>query len=523
MSENEGDSKKAEVPKDHWLSGLVKGEPVPEKIIPEKQTSKGTKPTPHCPTGPGQGKTEPVKRIGSSKKETKKASAPGSAADIKAPEATPAKRAAADIKAPEAIPAKRAAADKAPEEVAVQTKKAETEKKAAKEKTVVVSLREAKAAHRAEQNPSPPRRVRRNRASSKTVDPSTRVVILKPSEVKERAVLYKAMATMLDSGIGIVGVFEFLAEQAQSRGLSEACRRTAQNLAAGHPLHIIAQAERRLFTVSASKMLEVGLKTGKLVRIIERISEDENARWQMRQRLVSQLRYPVCLAFLALAAAVLVPPLVLAGILEEVVALSDEPPALTMALLKFSSFLSSPVVWGIGLCCVGFLIFVLTRTGIKERLTWLEELAWRLPAIGSLLQVTSSIRFLQIFAMNYEVGLPAPMALRLAAQSSGSRFVAEKGEGMKERLIAGETLYAAIEQADFLPQLACEAVKVGDEIGRIPVMMRKAAEILSAELEYRIEAFLTVLEPLLLSVLGVGVGVFALGCLLPILKLAETL
>ena len=129
MSENEGDSKKAEVPKDHWLSGLVKGEPVPEKIIPEKQTSKGTKPTPHCPTGPGQGKTEPVKRIGSSKKETKKASAPGSAADIKAPEATPAKRAAADIKAPEAIPAKRAAADKAPEEVAVQTKKSRDRKK----------------------------------------------------------------------------------------------------------------------------------------------------------------------------------------------------------------------------------------------------------------------------------------------------------------------------------------------------------------------------------------------------------
>ena len=90
-------------------------------------------------------------------------------------------------------------------------------------------------------------------------------------------------------------------------------------------------------------------------------------------------------------------------------------------------------------------------------------------------------------------------------------------------MIAGESLSDALELEGLLPQIAVESIRVGEQTGNFSVMMRKAADIMLAELDYRIETSLKLIEPMLLMTLGVFVGIFAAGCLLPILKLAESL
>ena len=113
--------------------------------------------------------------------------------------------------------------------------------------------------------------------------------------------------------------------------------------------------------------------------------------------------------------------------------------------------------------------------------------------------------------------------LSLSFEATGSHVMKQISKRVHDRVIAGESLSDALELEGLLPQIAVESIRVGEQTGNFSVMMRKAADIMLAELDYRIETSLKLIEPMLLMTLGVFVGIFAAGCLLPILKLAESL
>jgi type IV pilus assembly protein PilC len=341
--------------------------------------------------------------------------------------------------------------------------------------------------------------------------------------IRQRALVLRALSVMMEAGIVVYGAFEFLAEQCEDLEISLACRRIAQELAQGKSLAKVALREPRLFQETSARMLEVAVRTGKLVAVLDKLATDEEDRWAFRSRLTSQLVYPVLLATLALLTAVLLPPLALSKLLDQMLKFTDDPPFVTVLILKVSNVLSSPTVLACIVCGVTLALVSLRLRVVQERLRDLEYLLWSVPGVGPFLRVVFSIRFCQLFSMMNEVGLPAMQCLELASAATGSRVIGRLTPVMQSTLMAGGTLSESLAAADFLPRLCLESVESGEQVGKIPVMMRSASRLLSTELEYRMEALLALLEPLMLSFLGVCVGVFALGCLLPILKLVETI
>lgn len=340
---------------------------------------------------------------------------------------------------------------------------------------------------------------------------------------RERLAVYKAIAVMVESGIPIFGAFEFMADQVENEQVRESCHRMAQELATGFTLSAAARREPVLFSDSSARLLDVGMKSGQLVAVLKRLADDEQKNWEMKQRIWGQLVYPLCLALLALGVAIILPPLVLSRILEQVVTLTDEPPALSVAILKGSRALSSPLFLSIALLVASLTAYLLTKPNVRDKLLDLEGYVWRIPWIGDVPRIAFSCRFLQVFSLSYEVGLPADQCLRLAARASGSRVIALAGGRMSHSLQQGDTISESIASAGILPKLAVEAVRAGEQVAELGKLIGKASDILLSELDYRIEAAMKLMEPMLLLVLGFFVGLFAVGCLLPILKLAETL
>jgi type IV pilus assembly protein PilC len=328
---------------------------------------------------------------------------------------------------------------------------------------------------------------------------------------------------MLEAGLPIFGAFEFLAEQAETEEVRVACRRMAMDLATGHTLPRAARSEPALFSPAAVRVLEVGMQSGMLVAILQRLADDEDQNWRLRNRIWGQMIYPLALAILALAAALLLPPLVLAGVLEEVVKLSTDPPAITVWILSASSALSSPATIAGILLFFCLAVYLLSQAAFRERLWRLEPFLWRLPWIGDVLTNVLTTRFLQLFSLTTEVGLPVLQGLSLSFEATGSHVMKQISKRVHDRVVAGESLSDSLELEGLLPQIAVESIRVGEQTGKFSVMMRKAADIMLAELDYRIETTLKLIEPMLLMTLGVFVGIFAAGCLLPILKLAESL
>ena len=332
---------------------------------------------------------------------------------------------------------------------------------------------------------------------------------------------YRSLSVMLSSGVQLFACFEFLSRDAESKELSAACKRIGQRLVEGYPLPRAVAPERSFFDDKTVRLLEVGYKSGALNKILKRLAEDQEASWKLESQLQSQLYYPLGIAALGTLGVLVLPPLVLNDLLEQVVKFTDEPPAITQALLSFSAFLSSPWTIGVALALIvglGFFIRTPYWMRMKRRL---ELFYWEIPGISELWQSVVAVRFLSVFALTYDCGLPATQCLLLSSGATGSTRVEAVGPTMKETLVAGGTLRETLESGNFLPPLVLEAVEAGQQTGKVADLLQRSADILSAEVQNRIEIVAKLVEPLVLTVLGFFVGLFALGCLLPIIGLVE--
>ena len=215
---------------------------------------------------------------------------------------------------------------------------------------------------------------------------------------------YRSISVMLSSGVQLFACFEFLSRDAESKELSAACKRIGQRLVEGYPLPRAVAPERSFFDDKTVRLLEVGYKSGALNKILKRLAEDEEASWKLESQLQSQLYYPLGIAALGTLGVLVLPPLVLNDLLQQVVKFTDEPPAITQALLSFSAFLSSP--WTIGLAVVlmagtGFFIRTPYWSALKRRL---ELFYWEIPGVSELWQSVVAVRFLSVFALTMSVG-----------------------------------------------------------------------------------------------------------------------
>ena len=334
---------------------------------------------------------------------------------------------------------------------------------------------------------------------------------------------YRSLATMMAAGVPLFAIFEFLAREPDYPEIGFASQRIAQNLVRGQALHQAVASERALFDPVSVKMLEIGYRSGKLCVILERLAAQKEANWELAAKIRSQLTYPLGIAALTLVGVMLIPPLVLADLLEQIVALTSEPPLLTRWLLSFSSFVGSPLA--LSLMALFFVVGIgAMNRGYGQRFFEIyEKNLWSIPVVGDFWKTVVSYRFLGMFALTYDCGLPITQCAVLSAAATGSPTAELKGPEIKNALVEGLGVRQALESADFLPHMALESVEAGEQSGTLPLLMERAAELLKSEVTSRMEMVTKFVEPIVLFCLGAFVAVFALGCLLPIIRLAETL
>jgi type II secretory pathway component PulF len=348
-------------------------------------------------------------------------------------------------------------------------------------------------------------------------------VYVKPATGREMVTFYRSISIMISSGVPLFACFEFLAREGESKRLSETCQRISQRLVQGITLHKAASLEPAFFGQKAVRLMEVGFQTGSLTKILARLATDEEEAWELSNQLKSGLVYPVGIAVVATIAVMILPPLVLNDLLAQVVQLTAEPPVVTQVLMKFSAFISSPWVIAGLILMVSGTIFISRTSYFSRFMDFAEIYLWKLPIVGDLWRSMVAVRFLSVFSLTYDCGLPATHCMLLSASATGSKFAHDQGPHMKQALIEGATLRECFELGGVLPQLALESVEAGQQTGQVSDMLTNSAMIIKAELQSRIEAVAKLVEPMVLMTLGAFVGVFALGCLLPIIKLAEGL
>jgi type IV pilus assembly protein PilC len=341
--------------------------------------------------------------------------------------------------------------------------------------------------------------------------------------VKDKAVFSRQFAVLMNAGVAIVRSLGVLAEQCTNPKLKHALLEISSDVQSGMDLSESMRKHPDCFDGLYVSMVQAGEIGGVLDEVLNRLAKLLEDVARLQNQIKSALSYPMVVGFLATAIFVgmtvfLIP--IFAGIFED---LGTELPPLTQFLMFVSEILRSWRALFIVGAVIGFFIaykqYYKTPVG---RLT-IDRLSLKLPLFGDLIQKSAVARFSRTFGALTRSGVPILTCLEIVRDTSGNQVVANAIDAARAEIQQGGVISLALQKENVFPIMAIQMISIGEETGELDAMLMKVADFYEDEVEQAVKALTSVLEPLMIVVLGGMVGTILLAMYLPMFKVFEEL
>lgn len=342
----------------------------------------------------------------------------------------------------------------------------------------------------------------------------------KKIKLKDISLFCKQMSVMLESGIPLNNAVDILEQQATSKNLKSSLKIVSKSLKEGSQLSKAMLDQEGMFPDLLIRMVQAGEKTGKLDEVLERMSEHYNKELKTSRQIRGAMIYPAVLAFLAVAATLVLLYVVIpnfSGIFEQSgVAL----PLPTRIVLAASNFVQS--YWYILFGGVGLLVFLFLRYRSTEAGRYqLDQLKLKMPVVKGPMQKIVTARFASTLATLTSAGIPLVEAIDSAAATTNNAVVIDKLRIANEGLQKGERLTGMLTSTGLFPPMMLSMVKIGEESGSLESMLNKTSDFYEEELEAAIKQLLSLLEPAMIIVMGIIIGGIVASVMLPMFEIAN--
>lgn len=338
----------------------------------------------------------------------------------------------------------------------------------------------------------------------------------------DMAVFTRQLATMISAGIPLVESMEILEEQAEDPGFKLVCGRIIESVRSGTDFSEALSKYPKIFNRIYVSMVKAGEASGALDTILVRLAQYMEASEALRREIKSAMTYPV----VSLVLILLIVGGLLVGIVPKFetifVTLGVDLPAPTQILLSVSRFLSSNILYilaGIAAAVTGFILWKKTSTGERQ---W-HWILLKVPIFGPLLRKVAISRFARTFATLIQSGVPILGALEIVSVTTGNRIIEEAVTAAKESVKKGETLGEPLGRSGVFPPMVTRMISIGERSGALEQLLEKISEFYDQQVKTTVEALTSLIEPLLIAVMGALVGGIVLSIFLPILKIQEAL
>ena len=328
------------------------------------------------------------------------------------------------------------------------------------------------------------------------------------------------LSTLLAAGLPLLQALDVLAEQAREQRLRDVLQALARDIQQGRKFSEALGRFPDLFTALYRGTVANGEMTGRLDAALESLAAFLDRDVEFRRKVREVLIYPTIV--LAMAGIVLSIFLVfIIPAFERVYARSHaELPLLTRALLAWSRAvrIGSPFL----LAAMASLFVPGVREGVRHAvIVPLQRMLIRIPRVGSLAQMALLSRFAHSLAMTLQSGVPLLSALDVAGTIGAPLRFDVMVENLKRSVMQGRRLSDAMRASGWFTPVFLRMVNVGEETGRLDVMLARVAAILDRDFDAGVRRFLTLLEPLLILLVGAIVGVILMSLYLPMFGLAK--
>jgi type IV pilus assembly protein PilC len=346
--------------------------------------------------------------------------------------------------------------------------------------------------------------------------------------VRELAVFSRQFATLIASGMPMLRSLYTLEDQTEDERLSEAIGGIRQDVEAGSSLADAMGRRPQIFDKLFRAMVQSGESSGRLDEALERIAYQLEKLDALRREIRSAILYPA-FVFAAAVAVMLAVVIFIVPIFADAFkeAVSDQPgesaalPALTQMMVDISGFLKGYwFIWVPAAIGAVFVFFQWKKTD-KGRSQW-DHVKLKLPMhIGDIVQKAAVARWSRTFSGAVASGVPLLESIKLTGQTSGSAPVEQAMDAVYASVKSGGTLAHPIEEAAVFPPMVGHMVSVGEESGQLEAMLTKVADFYEAEVDTKVKALTSLIEPAMIVVVGGMVGFIVIAMYLPLFSLYD--
>jgi len=332
--------------------------------------------------------------------------------------------------------------------------------------------------------------------------------------LEELILFTRQMATLLRAGVPLLRALAGQIESAPNERLAEALQGVRETVEAGRSLADGLARYPDVFSEVYVHMIRVGEASGTLEEVFNRLAGYLEQEKDTRDRTKQAVRYPIIVVVAISVAFVILNIVVIPKFAGLFSGLDTELPLPTRILIGISDF-SRSYGWLFVLVAAAGVIslrrYVATEPG---RRVW-DRWKLKLPVMGDIFYKLALSRFTRTFATTTFSGVPVTEGLNVVSRAVGNRYVGEHVAAMREGVERGESLYRTARREGLFPLTVLQMIEVGEETGAVDEMMEQVAEYYEREVDLKIDHLSSLIEPILITIIGGMVLLLALGIFLP--------
>lgn len=339
---------------------------------------------------------------------------------------------------------------------------------------------------------------------------------------KELVLFTRQLATMIGAGIPLLESLEILVDQAETPILRETLRAVTDDIRSGKDLSHSLERHPKVFSNIFVSLIRAGEASGQLDEILNRLADYTEASEKLRREIKSAMTYPV----VSLALILSIASFLMIGIVPKFKPIFDalgvELPAVTRAILGVADFCQNhwPVMFG-GFAAFGFGVGAFKRT--KKGRRFFDWFVLHVPVFGQLFRKVALSRFARTFSTLIKSGVPILEALEIVSATLGNQIIAEVVEEAREHVRQGETLAEPLAKHPIFPPMVTKMIGIGEKSGALETLLEKIAVFYDDQVNAEVKGMTSLIEPILIGVIGFLVAGIVLAVFLPIFKLQQEL
>ena len=335
---------------------------------------------------------------------------------------------------------------------------------------------------------------------------------------KDVAIFCRQFATMINSGLSLIRALNILSEQTENKKLAEIVGEVRMAIEKGSSLSQALAKHPKVFNRLFVAMVKAGETGGVLDSVLLQLADIIEKQVELKRKIKSAMTYPVAVLGLVLLIVTAMLLFVVPTFETLYADLGGQLPVPTRLLLAVSGFV---VKFAPFIIVFDVVAIVLLRRWIRTedgRAHW-DTLKLRVPIFGKLVHKTAMTRFARTLAVLLRSGVPVLESLEITSETVNNTVVSKAVDDVKEAVRQGESINVPLSRHTIFPPMVTQMLAVGEETGMVDVMLEKVADFYDQEVEATVDALTSLLEPLLIVVLGGAVGGMVVALYMPMFQI----